>query len=155
MRMTTSVIGVNSNLMFEHSTVDDCKLLELPEINMERGCITSIGNGKEVPFDIKRIYFLFGVPHQSTRGGHAHKALRQLIVAMGGAFDIELFDGHRKRQVRLDRPNQGLLIVPGIWRELKRFSACSTCFVMASELYDDEDYVRDLHHFREVKNPQA
>lgn len=149
------MIGVNSKGMFEHSTVDDCKLLELPEINMERGCITPIGNGNEVAFDIKRIYFLFDVPHQSTRGGHAHKALRQLIVAMGGAFDIELFDGCRTRQVRLDRPNQGLLIVPGIWRELKRFSACSTCFVMASELFDEEDYVRGLHQFREMKRPKT
>lgn len=149
------MIGVNSKGMFEHSTIDDCKLLELPEINMERGCITPIGNGNEVAFDIKRIYFLFDVPHQSTRGGHAHRALRQLIVAMGGAFDIELFDGRRTRQVRLDRPNQGLLIVPGIWRELKRFSACSTCFVMASELFDEEDYVRDLHLFREMKHPPA
>lgn len=137
--------------MFLTSRVEDCCVLDLPNLKMERGNVTSINNGLDVPFDVKRVYFLFDVPHQSVRGGHAHRELYQLIVAMGGAFSIDLFDGQSHKHVRLDRPDQGLLVVPGIWRELHQFSACSTCFVLASEEYDESDYIRTRVEFADQK----
>lgn len=138
--------------MFESTTIDDCRVIDLPNVRMERGNVTAINNGIDVPFETKRIYFLFDVPNKSIRGGHAHKNLHQLIVAMGGAFSIELFDGVNKKEVRLDQPDQGLLIVPGIWRVLHQFSSCSTCFVLASEEYDEDDYIRDEGDFVKLKS---
>lgn len=137
--------------MFESTTIQDCRILQLPNVEMERGNVTAINNGMDVPFETKRIYFLFDVPNKSVRGGHAHKNLHQLIVAMGGAFSIELFDGVNRKVVRLDQPDQGLLVVPGIWRVLNQFSSCSTCFVLASEEYEEDDYIRDESVFATLK----
>jgi dTDP-4-dehydrorhamnose 3,5-epimerase-like enzyme len=135
----------------QSSTVYDCKLIELDKNHREKGNITVIENRKQVPFDTKRVYYLYDVPGGEERGGHAHKELFQLIVAAGGSFDVVLNDGKNKRTVTLNRPYQGLYIVPGIWRELVNFSSGSTCLVMASEKYKESDYLREYTSYMDYK----
>lgn len=135
------------------TTVNDCKLLELDKNHREKGNITVIENrDKNINFDIERIYYLYDVPGGEERGGHAHRDLRQLIVAAGGSFDVVLDDGKNKRTITLNRPYQGLYIVPGIWRELVNFSSGSTCAVLASQKYDENDYIRSYDTFLNLKN---
>jgi len=134
-----------------NSTVYDCKLIELDKNHRDKGNITVIENRKQVPFDTKRVYYLYDVPGGEERGGHAHKELFQLIVAAGGSFDVVLDDGKNKRTVTLNRPYQGLYIVPGIWRELVNFSSGSTCLVMASEKYKESDYLREYYKYLAYK----
>ena len=136
----------------ESSTVFDCGLIDLPVITAESGTITSLNNSKDLPFDIKRVYYLYDVPNAADRGAHGHKKLRQLIVAASGSFTINLFDGKDSRSFVLNQPDQGLLIVPGIWRELKQFSGGAICLVLASETYDEGDYIRSLNEFYEYKD---
>ena len=133
------------------STIWDCELLTLPRIQTESGAITALNNGKEIPFDTRRVYYLYDVPGGAERGGHAHKALCQLIVAAGGSFDVVIDDGNMKRTITLNRPYHGLLIVPGIWRELVNFSSGAICLVMASMPYEAEDYIRDYAAFQTIK----
>jgi dTDP-4-dehydrorhamnose 3,5-epimerase-like enzyme len=133
------------------ATVFDCKLIELDKNHRIKGNITVVENRKQVPFDVKRVYYLYDVPGGEERGGHAHKDLFQLIVAAGGSFDVELNDGNNKRTVTLNRPYQGLYVVPGIWRELVNFSSGSTCLVMASEKYNENDYIREHKEFEDLK----
>jgi len=133
------------------STVFDCSVIELDKHHHEKGNITVIENNQEVPFDVKRIYYLYDVPGGESRGGHGHKELRQLIVAAGGSFDVILDDGKVKRAITLNRPYYGLLVVPGIWRELVNFSSGSTLLVMASHTYDEADYIRSYECFLEFK----
>lgn len=125
----------------------DCKLVELPKISDVRGNLTFIEGGRHVPFDIKRVYYLYDVPGGAERGGHAHKALHQLIVAMSGSFDVVLDDGREKKRFHLNRSYYGLYICPMIWRELDNFSSGSVSMVLASELYDEDDYYRDYQLF--------
>lgn len=106
---------------------------------------------KDIPFDIKRIYYLYDVPNAADRGAHGHISLHQLIIAASGSFTINLFDGIDSQTYVLNQPNQGLLIVPGIWRELKGFSGGAICLVLASEQYDELDYIRDINTFLEWK----
>ena len=134
------------------STIHDCKLIDLPKIHNPAGNITPINGLEEVPFSIKRIYYLYDVPGGETRGGHAHKELYQLIVAASGSFDVQLNDGKESRSVSLNRPYNGLLMVPGIWRELTNFSSGSICLVLASIAYDENDYIRDYSLFLKIKN---
>ena len=134
------------------TTVYDCKVLDLDKKHKEKGNITVVENGVEVPFDINRVYYLYDVPGGEERGGHGHKDLYQLIVAAGGSFDVVLNDGVNQRTVTLNRPYQGLYIIPGIWRELNNFSSGSTCLVLASDTYDVEDYIRDFEEFKQFKN---
>ncbi len=129
------------------STVFDCNLVGLPVITTESGNITSINNHKDLPFEIKRVYYLYDVPNLADRGAHGHKNLRQLVVAVSGSFTITLFDGKESRSFVLNQPNKGLLIVPGIWRELNSFSGGAICLVLASEEYDEDDYIRDYEEF--------
>jgi len=129
------------------STVHDCKVLDLAVNHRDKGNITVVENRHEVPFRVQRVYYLYDVPGGEERGGHAHKELYQLIIAAGGSFDVELNDGTTTRTVSLNRPYQGLFVVPGIWRELKNFSSGSTCLVLASEHYADADYIRDYAEF--------
>ena len=129
-------------------SVSDCGIIELDRHHSQRkGDISVVENGKEVPFDVKRIYYLYDVPGGVNRGGHAHKELYQLIVAASGAFTVVLDDGTNKKAFTLNRPYQGLLVKPGIWRTLTDFSSGSVCVVLASEKYDEKDYIRRYDEF--------
>lgn len=129
------------------TTVHDCKLIDLGKCHQVKGNITVIENNTNIPFAVKRVYYLYDVPGGETRGGHAHKNLYQLLVAASGSFSVVLYDGKGKRTITLNRPYQGLLIVPGIWRELENFSSGSVCLVLASENYDENDYIREYNKF--------
>lgn len=133
------------------NTVWDCNVLRLPQIHTEAGSITAINNGSELPFVIKRVYYLYDIPSGVERGGHAHKNLFQLIVAASGSFDVLLDDGKNKKVVTLNRPHYGLLVVPGIWRELMEFSSGAICLVLASEVYIEDDYIREYTDFISYK----
>jgi len=129
-------------------SLSDCRIIELPKITDPRGNLTFIeGGGRHVPFDIKRVYYLYDVPGGAERGGHGHKALHQLIIAMSGSFDVVLDDGSEKRRFHLNRSYYGLYVCPMIWRELDNFSSGSVCMVLASNLYDEADYYRDYDQF--------
>lgn len=127
--------------------IDGCRILDLPKIHDARGNLTFIEGGVHVPFDIQRVYYLYDVPGGAERGGHAHKALNQLIVAMSGSFDVVLDDGRSKRLFHLNRSYQGLYVCPMIWRELNNFSSGSVCMVLASNRYDEADYYRDYSDY--------
>ena len=133
------------------STIFDCVVMPLSKIHNRAGNITIVEGEQNLPFDIKRIYYLYDIPGGESRGGHAHRNLYQLVVAASGAFDVLLDDGKNKKMVTLNRPDFGLLIVPGIWRELFEFSSGAVCLVMASLKYDAEDYIRDYNAFNEWK----
>lgn len=128
-------------------SIERCKIINLPKIHDPRGNLTSIEGGVHVPFDIRRVYYLYDVPGGSERGGHAHKELQQLIVAMSGSFDILLDDGREKKRYHLNRSYNGLYVCPMIWRELDNFSSGSVCMVLASSHYDESDYFRDYQQF--------
>jgi hypothetical protein len=134
------------------SDIHSCNVIELTKIHNPAGNITIIQNGDHQPFNIKRVYYLYDVPGGSERGGHAHKALYQLIVAASGSFDVILDDGRNKKIIQLNRPNFGLLIVPGIWREIINFSSGAICLVLASEKFKTDDYIRDYSDFLKMKN---
>ncbi len=126
-------------------TVDDCRIIELDRHHSQRkGDICVVENCKEVPFEINRVYYLYDVPGGVDRGGHAHKSLYQLIMAVSGCFTVVLDDGGQRRSFVLNRPYKGLYVPPGIWRTLEDFSSGSVCLVLASERYDEEDYIRDF-----------
>jgi len=127
--------------------LDNCKIIELPKISDPRGNLTFIEGGNHIPFSIKRVYYLYDVPGGAERGGHAHKELHQLIVAMSGSFDVVLDDGHKNKRIHLNRSYQGLYACPMIWRELDNFSSGSVCMVLASNIYDESDYYRDYNQF--------
>lgn len=134
------------------STINDCRIIDLRKIHDIRGNLTPIEGGKDIPFDIKRVYYLYDVPGGESRGGHAHKALFQLIVAVSGSFSVTLDDGTDKKIFALNRPYQGLLVVPGIWRTLDDFSSGAVCLVLASEKYDEMDYTREYEEFLKYKS---
>ncbi|NUN64588.1 WxcM-like domain-containing protein [Pseudanabaena biceps] len=127
--------------------VNKCKIINLPKITDPRGNLTFIEGGKHIDFDIKRVYYLYDVPGGAERGGHAHKELQQLIIAIAGSFDIVLDDGYKKKRFHLNRSYYGLYICPMVWRELENFSSGSVCMVLASILYDESDYYRDYEDF--------
>lgn len=133
------------------NSVYNCSVVEFPINHRDWGNLTVISNNKSVPFAVKRLYYLYDVPGGESRGGHAHRELQQVIVAASGSFDVILDDGKVKRRYTLNRPYQGLLIVPGIWRELENFSSGAVCLVLASEKYDEADYIRDYKEFLEWK----
>ncbi|MDY5532538.1 sugar 3,4-ketoisomerase [Butyricimonas virosa] len=136
----------------KETTVYECTIIELDQHHSDRkGNISVVENGSTVPFDVKRTYYLYDVPGGEERGAHAHKALSQLIIAASGSFDVTLNDGKVKRTFFLNRPNQGLYVVPGMWRELNNFSSGSVCLVLASEVYQKEDYIRDYEEFLQYK----
>lgn len=133
------------------SNIFNCSVIELGKIHNRAGNITVLEAGVDIPFGFKRVYYLYDVPGGADRGGHAHKDLKQLIIAASGCFDVVLDDGKNKKVVELNRPNYGLLVVPGIWRELINFSSGAICLVLASEFYDKEDYIRDYDAFLKFK----
>ncbi len=136
----------------KNSSVYNCSILEIDKHNNACGNISVVESARTVPFEDKRIYYLYDVPGGESRGGHAHKKLQQFIVAASGSFDVILDDGELKRTFTLNRPYQGLLVVPGIWREINNFSSGSVCLVLASTGYDEEDYIRDYEVFKKTKN---
>ncbi len=127
--------------------IDKCEIINLPKIEDSRGNLTFIEEESQIPFAIKRVYYLYDVPAGSERGGHAHIALNQIIIALAGSFDVELDDGKTRKTFSLNRPYEGLYICPGIWRELKNFSSGSVCLVLASNLYSEDDYYRNYDQF--------
>lgn len=130
------------------TTIDECKKITLDRHHSDRqGDLSVVENYINIPFEVKRVYYLYDIPGGAERGGHAHKNLHQLIIAASGSFTVMLDDGKTKRSVSLNRPYQGLLIVPGIWRELVDFSSGAICLVLASEKYDESDYIRDYNDF--------
>lgn len=135
----------------KNSTVNNCKIIQLSKIHNRAGNITIIENNLDVPFEVKRIYYLYDIPSNETRGGHAHKELYQLVIGASGSFNINLNDGVNDKTIFLNRPDFGLLIVPGIWRDLSDFSSGSVCLVFASEIYSENDYIRNYDEFLTLK----
>jgi len=132
-------------------TVFDCSIIYLPKIQNRAGNITPVTNLENIPFIIKRIYYLYDMPGGESRGAHAHKKLEQLVIALSGSFDITLDDGRNKKSVHLARPYMGLHMLPGMWRDINNFSSGAICLVLASELYDEKDYIREYSEFMEYK----
>lgn len=133
------------------STVFDCNIMELPKVHRSSGNITSVNNNLEIPFETKRVYYLYDIPGGEGRGAHAHKELQQYIIAASGSFDIIVDDGRIKRTFHLSRPYLGLYIPAGLWRELNNFSSGSICLVLASNEYNEKDYIRDYEEFLNFK----
>ena len=133
------------------STINDCTLIELSKINNWKGNLTSIENNSYIPFNLKRVFYLYDIPGGVDRGAHAHKKCHQLLIAVSGSFDVFLFDGKNKKIVSLNRPYVGLHIPPGIWAAEKSFSSGSTCLVLTSENYNEKDYIRKYENFLKYK----
>ena len=127
------------------------QIIAIPKIEERRGNLSVIENDT-IPFNIKRVYYLYDVPTGSERGGHAHKNLQQFLVALSGSFDVVLNDGEKQQIITLNKPYEGLLINSGIWRELRNFSSGSICLVVASEVYIEEDYIREFDEFIKYSN---
>ena len=135
------------------STVEECYMIDLEKHHDDnKGNITVVENGITVPFSTERVYYLYDIPGGESRGAHAHKELYQLVVAASGSFDVVLDDGINKRRFTLSRPYQGLLVVPGMWRDLENFSSGSVCLVLASMVYSEDDYIRDYDNFIKFKH---
>ena len=132
-------------------SIDSCQLIELPKIHDPRGNLTFVESNNQIPFSIERVYYLYDVPGGSERGGHAHKELHQLIIAMSGSFDVVLDDGKDKKRVHLNRSYNGLYVCPMIWRELDNFSSNAVCMVLASNKYSEDDYYRDYAEFMRAR----
>jgi hypothetical protein len=135
-------------------SIADCKIIDFPKIADQRGNLTFIEGNRHIPFEIQRVYYLYDVPGGAERGGHAHKALHQLIVAMSGSFDVMLDDGTERKRFHLNRSYYGLYVCPMIWRELDNFSSGSVCMSLASNLYDEQDYYRDYELFQKAVRGQ-
>jgi dTDP-4-dehydrorhamnose 3,5-epimerase-like enzyme len=135
-------------MLFGKNHLDECRIYNLPKIKDRRGNLTFIEEKVHIPFDIKRIYYLYDIPGGESRGGHAHQMLQQFIIAASGSFDVILDDGFRKKHFFLNRSYYGLYVPKMIWREIDNFSSGSICLVLASELYDEEDYIRDYEEFK-------
>ena len=133
-------------------SLEDCKIINLPKITDPRGNLSVIEGGIHIPFDIKRVYYLYDVPGGSSRAGHGHKALQQLIIAMSGSFDVIVDDGDQRKKFHLNRSYYGLYIAQGMWREVENFSSGGVCLVLASTLYDPADYYHDYDDFKKFVN---
>lgn len=131
----------------ERVTIESCRLIEFSRIEDRRGNLTFIEGGRQAPFDIKRVYYLYDVPGGAARAGHAHRAMQQILVAMAGSFDVTVDDGHTRKKIHLARSYYGLYVPPMIWREIDNFSSCSVCLSLASTLYDEADYYRDYDDY--------
>jgi len=133
------------------SHIDDCRLLSLNRHHHANGNLTAVNNNVDLPFEIKRTFYIYDVPGGASRGGHSHYTCHEFIVAISGSFDVTIDDGTDQYTYTLNRPYQGLLIVPGIWRTLQNFSSGSVCLALASEHFEEEDYVRDYDRFLDIK----
>lgn len=132
----------------QQNSVHNCSIIELPVITSKAGSISVLENSLNVPFDVRRIYYLYDIPANSTRGGHAHYELEQYVIAASGSFVFTLDDGKERKEIFLNRPNKALHIKQGIWREMKDFSGGSVCLVLASMEYKESDYIRDFDEFK-------
>lgn len=126
----------------------EVKIINFPQVAEPRGNLSFLEGNNQVPFSIKRIYFLYDVPSGATRGGHAHKKLSELVIALSGSFDVILDDGTEKKRIFLNRPHYGLFIPPGLWREIENFSSNSVLLALASDIYNETDYIRDYEVFK-------
>ena len=133
------------------TTVFDCNIIHLPKIHNRAGNITPVENNVHIPFAVQRVYYLYDIPGGESRAAHGHRKLEQLIIAASGSFDITIDDGINKKTVQLNRPYFGLHILPGIWRDISNFSSGAICLVLASEPYDEGDYLRDYAEFKTLK----
>jgi hypothetical protein len=138
-------------MKLNNNTVFDCSIIDISKIQSKAGNITIVENENNIPFSVKRIYYLYDVPGGESRGGHAHYELEQYIIAASGSFNVILDDGINKKTVTLNRPNLALHIVPGLWRELNSFSSGSITMVLASEIYKEKDYIRKYKEFLKLK----
>ncbi|MEG4912196.1 MULTISPECIES: sugar 3,4-ketoisomerase [Microcoleus] len=132
--------------------IEQCRIIELPKISDPRGNLTFVEANRHIPFDIKRVYYLYDVPGGSERAGHGHKQLQQLFIAMSGSFDLLIDDGHEKKKYHMNRSYYGLYVCPMIWRDLDNFSSGAVCMVLASDYYDESDYYREYQDFIEAVN---
>jgi len=137
--------------MNSKTTVFDCALIYLNQLGDRNGHITAINNDKDIPFEVRRVFYLYDIPGGESRGAHAHKDCHQFLVAASGAYEVLLNDGKTQRQVMLNRPNMGLHIPPGIWASEINFSSGSICLVMASHAYNEADYIRDYEGYLNYK----
>ena len=135
-----------------NSKIENCNLINLSQIQDRKGNITPVTNHKEIPFEIRRVFYIYDIPGGENRGGHSHKECHQLLVAVSGSFEVELDDGFNKKIIKLNRPNFGLHIPPGVWAAEKSFSSGSVCLVITSDLYDEKDYIRNYLDFKNYKN---
>jgi dTDP-4-dehydrorhamnose 3,5-epimerase-like enzyme len=132
-------------------SIQHCKIISVPKIEDPRGNLSVIENDV-IPFEMKRVYYLYDVPSGAERGGHSHKEQQEFLVALSGSFDVILNDGQHEKVVSLNKPFEGLLITNGIWRELKNFSSGAVCLVIASAVFEEEDYIRVFQDFLKSKN---
>ena len=128
-------------------SLESCKIISLPSFNDKRGCLSFLEGNNHIPFEIKRIYYIYDVPQEIVRGKHAHKELEQLIISISGSFNINLDDGNSTKKFHLNKRNEGLYICPKIWRTIENFSKGSTCLVLASEKYKKDDYINNYKEF--------
>ena len=138
-------------MKLNNNTVFDCTVIDVSKVHNKAGNITVVENGINIPFDVKRVYYLYDIPGGEARGGHAHYELEQFLIAASGSFDVILDDGKNRKRVTLNRPNLALHIVPGLWRELDNFSSGSISLVLASHEYDEKDYIKDYKTFLDFK----
>lgn len=132
--------------------IDNCKIEYLPKIQNRFGNLTFVENMNQMPFDVKRIYYIYDIPSGQERGGHAHKSLFQCLIAISGSFDVNITDGEEKLKIHLNSPDKGLLIPSGIWRDLSDFSSGAICLVLASDFYNETDYIRNYNDFLTFRN---
>ena len=130
--------------------LSDCRLIDLPKVSDARGNLTFVEGHNHIPFDIKRVYYLYDVPGGADRGEHAHKDLHQFVISMSGSFDLLLDDGFEQKRFQLNRPYYGIYVCPMMWRTLDNFSSGAVCLVMASQRYDEDDYIRDYGTFKQL-----
>jgi dTDP-4-dehydrorhamnose 3,5-epimerase-like enzyme len=138
----------------EPSAASGCRIIDLPTVADARGNLTFVESSRHVPFEIKRVYYLYDVPGGSVRAGHAHKQLHQLLIAVAGSFDVKVDDGVARTRFQLNRSNYGLYIPPMMWRDIENFSSGSVCLALASALFEESDYYRDYDQFRRACQPQ-
>ena len=134
------------------SSIDDCRIITLNRHHHANGNLTAVNNGIDLPFNIERTFYIYDVPGGAERGGHSHYTCNEFIIAISGSFDVTVDDGNEQLTYTLNRPYQGLLVVPGIWRTLQNFSSGSVCLALASHHFDEDDYVREYHDFIKLKS---
>lgn len=136
--------------MLQQCNIDRCRIINFPKITDYRGNLSFIEENNQIPFEIKRVYYLYDVPSGATRGGHAHRQLQQVVIALSGSFDVVLDDGFERKRFFLNRPHYGLYISPRVWRELENFSSNSVALSLVSQVFDETDYIRNFEVFKQA-----